>query len=281
MNHRQIAASALAALALTACTVTGATRNEPAQAAAASPSGSAAMALNQLARDYVALSLEIGTHEDGYIDAYYGPPDIRTAAETVPRDKPALRRAISALRDKLVGLDRVMTGMDQRRIAFLDAQLTAADTRLQMMSGTRFAFAEEAARLFGVRPVIKPLAAYDAGLADIAALLPGDGPLAARVDAYLDRFVIPKDKLLGVFDAAIAACRARTAPHIAMPAGERFTLEFVTDKPWSGYNYYKGDYKSLIQINTDLPIRLSRASIWAVTRGIRATTRSISCWRSG
>ena len=36
-------------------------------------------------------------------------------------------------------------------------------------------------------------------------------------------------------------------------------MEFVTDKSWSGYNYYQGDYKSLIQINTDLPIRLTRA----------------------
>ena len=36
-------------------------------------------------------------------------------------------------------------------------------------------------------------------------------------------------------------------------------MEFVTGKPWSGYNYYKGNYKSLIQINTDLPIRISRA----------------------
>jgi hypothetical protein len=33
----------------------------------------------------------------------------------------------------------------------------------------------------------------------------------------------------------------------------------VTDKSWSGYNWYKGDAHSLIQINTDLPIFVSRA----------------------
>jgi hypothetical protein len=36
-------------------------------------------------------------------------------------------------------------------------------------------------------------------------------------------------------------------------------MEFVTGKSWSGYNYYKGNLTSLIQINTDLPIRISRA----------------------
>lgn len=127
------------------------------------------------------------------------------------------------------------------------------------MQGTRFAFSDEAERLFGVRPVLKPLASYDGELAKIAALVPGDGPLAARVEAYLDRFTIPKDRLQKTFEAAIARCRGRSMAHIPMPEGESFRLEFVTGKSWSGYNYYQGGYHSLIQVNTDLPIRLSRA----------------------
>src|SRR3546814_11755234 len=68
---------------------------------------------------------------------------------------------------------------------------------------------------------------------------PGDGPLAARVEAYLDRFTIPKDRLEKVFDAAIARCRGRTAAHVAMPESEAFTRKFVTGKSWSGYNHYE------------------------------------------
>ncbi len=33
----------------------------------------------------------------------------------------------------------------------------------------------------------------------------------------------------------------------------------MTDKPWSGYNYYQGNFASKIEVNTDLPIRLDRA----------------------
>lgn len=223
---------------------------------AAAPSA----ALGDIANDYVRLSLEIGTHEDGYIDAYYGPPAVKAAAEAAPRDKLAL---LAATRDLIARLDlaarRITDPMERRRAISLRAQLRAAETRLLMMQGTRFAFADEAERLFGVRPRLKPLASYDADLAKVEALVPGDGPLPARVEAYLDRFTIPKDRLQKVFDAAIARCRGRSAAHIAMPADESFRLEFVTGKSWSGYNYYQGGYHSLIQVNTDLPIRLSRA----------------------
>lgn len=217
-------------------------------------------AIDAIAADYVRLSLEIGTHEDGYIDAYYGPADLRRAAEAAPRDKSAL---LAATRDLMTRLDaaarRLSDPMERRRAAALRAQLRAAETRLMMMQGTRFAFADEAERLFGVRPRLQPLQSYDAELAKIEALVPGDGPLAARVEAYLDAFTIPKDRLQKVFDAAIARCRGRSAAHIPMPADESFRLEFVTGKSWSGYNYYQGGYHSLIQVNTDLPIRLSRA----------------------
>ena len=40
---------------------------------------------------------------------------------------------------------------------------------------------------------------------------------------------------------------------------ERFTVEYVTSKSWSGYNWYQGDFRSLIQVNTDLPIYIDRA----------------------
>lgn len=219
-----------------------------------------AAALNAIAASYLRLSLEIGTHEPGYIDAYYGPATIKAAAEAAPREKGALLAATRAL---MAETDRTARGLTdplaKRRAAFLRAQLRAAETRLMMMEGTRFAFADEAERLFGVRPQLKPLASYDAELTKIAALVPGEGALADRVEAYLDAFTIPRDRLQPTFEAAIARCRGRSMAHIPMPADESFRLEFVTGKSWSGYNYYQGAYHSLIQVNTDLPIRLSRA----------------------
>src|SRR5882762_3547574 len=72
-------------------------------------------------------------------------------------------------------------------------------------------------------------------------------------------FVIPKAKLDTVFQLAIKECRARTLAHVALPPNESFAVEYVTNKPWGGYNWYKGGFHSLIQVNTDLPIFIDRA----------------------
>jgi hypothetical protein len=216
--------------------------------------------LDEIAKDYVQLQLEIGEREPGYIDAYYGPAEWQVAAKAAPRGLVDLSTAAAELSQRTRAIaDKNLTRLEQRRRAFLLAQLTAARTRLRMLGGEKLSFADEAEGLFGIRPDLKPLSHYDPVLARIEKLVPGSGALSDRVDAFQNRFTIPKDRLEPVFRAAIDECKRRTAEHIALPAEEKFTLEFVTGKSWSGYNWYKGNATSLIQINTDLPIRLSRA----------------------
>jgi hypothetical protein len=216
--------------------------------------------LDSIAEDYVRLQLEIGEKEAGYIDAYYGPPEWQAQAKLAQRSLPELAARVATLQVRL-GATR-FAALDppaQRRRDFLLAQLKSAATRLRMIQGEKLSFPDEAEGLFAVRPELKPLSAYDPVLARIQALLPGPGELWQRVDAFQDRFVIPRDRLEPVMRAAIAECRRRTLEHIALPPGERFDLEFVTGKSWGGYNWYKGNATSLIQVNTDLPIRISRA----------------------
>lgn len=216
--------------------------------------------LDGIAEAYVHLSLEAGEREPGYVDAYYGPDDWAKEAKAKPRAVSDLRAEASRLSKDLTAIapDR-LSPEDRQRRSFLLAQLKAAETRLAMMAGEKFAFADEAQGLFGIRPTLKPLSAYDPIVAKVAALVPGDGPLWQRVDAWQNRFVIPADRLEPVMRASIAECRARSAAHIAMPQQERFELELVKGKSWSGYNWYKGDAHSLIQVNTDLPVRIDRA----------------------
>jgi len=220
----------------------------------------ASESLASIARDYVKLQLAIGEKEEGYIDAYYGPPEWQAEAKMKAASLAELAARAGVLTVRLQGLDDSrLDAMERRRRDFLLANLRAASTRLRMMQGEKLAFADEAEGLFGVRPELKPLAAYEPVLARIERLVPGTGSLAERVDAFQNRFNIPSDRLEAVFRAAIAECRRRTLEHIALPPGETFTLEFVTGKSWSGYNWYKGNSTSLIQVNTDLPIRLGRA----------------------
>ena len=249
----------LAALALLAAGCAAAPAPPEPPAMAVDLPAEAADPLDALARDYVRLTLEIGEREEGYVDAYYGPPEWREAARAHPRTIPELAAAAAELSGRAAAISLPAGSIEARRLAFLIAQLTAAQTRLRMLQGERLSFADEARGLYGAVPDIRPLSEYDAVLARIDRLVPGSGSLAERVDAFQGRFLIPRDRLDAVMRAAIAECRRRTLAHIALPEGEHFTLEFVTGQSWSGYNWYQGNYRSLIQVNTDLPVRLGRA----------------------
>lgn len=216
--------------------------------------------LDKIAGDFVRMTIEAGEREPGYVDAYYGPREYMVAAKAAPRPVYLLRKEADRLQGLLAFVpNKDLTPDERRRKLFLKGQIKAAQTRLAMIAGDKFSFQDEAQGLFGVRPVIRPLKSYDPILARIDKLVPGKGDLAARVDAFQARYVIPTDRLEPVMKAGIAACKARTEAHIKLPPGERFDLSFVTNKPWSGYNWYQGGAHSLIEINTDLPIYISRA----------------------
>jgi hypothetical protein len=222
--------------------------------------------LDGVARDYVRLVLEIDAHEPGYVDAYYGPSEWREAARKNPRGQVELKREADRLTAALAAVG-VGEGLEAQRAKVLAANIASARFRLDMIGGTRVHFADEAERLFALRPVLKPLKDYDAALARVEALVPGDAPLASRVGEFRARYAVPDDKLPAVMNAAIGECRKRTVQHIALPEGESFQMEIVKGKSWGAYNYYKGNNQSLIQVNTDLPVLVGNVLILGCHEG--------------
>jgi hypothetical protein len=226
----------------------------------ATTSATASAALDDIAEAYVHLTLETGEHEPGYVDAYYGPAAWAEQAKAAKRSLPDLRAATDAHIQRAQAVETgSLTALEIRRKQLLIAQLTAATTRMAMIAGEKLAFDAEAEGLYALRPVLKPLGDYDPMLQRLEAVFPGDGPLWQRVDAFASTTAISPDKLQAVMHASIAECKRRTLEHIPLPADEKFTLELVTGQPWSGYNWYKGNATSVIQINTDLPVLMSRA----------------------
>ena len=215
--------------------------------------------MDELAREYLFLELSMGLHDSGHVDAYFGPEELRTAAEEAAL---SLDQVLAASADLAARLESIDTGDDEMfamRIAGLLARLQALDARIAINKGDFPDFDEESMALFGSKAPDNDAAHFEAILEKIDALLPGDGPLGTRVEAFNNQFVIPLDELPTVFEAAMAECRKRTLEHIDLPEGESFTIEYVNDKPWSGYNWYQGNAVSLIQVNTDFPIYISRA----------------------
>lgn len=215
--------------------------------------------VDDMARDYLLLELAVGQHDPGHVDAYFGPEELAEAAKANALSLSEIDARALSLRERLTASFPGIEGLEALRIEGLVARVDAMRTRIALNQGAAIAFDDESERLFGARAPDHDAAHFDAILDEIAALLPGERPLSERVQEFRDRFTIPPDRLPAVFDAAIAECRRRTLQHIDLPANESFTLEYVTDKPWSGYNWYQGNSQSLIQINTDLPIFISRA----------------------
>ena len=224
--------------------------------------------MNALAERYVRLVLAVGQHDADYVDAFYGPAEWRTAAEKTKTPLADIDAAAAQLAVNLAEAapgagteseedgERELIGLRHR---YLTRQLDAVRARVQMLTGRKLTFDEESKALYDAVAQTHSAEEFQQVLAELGARLPGDGPLLQRYDAFRSRFIIPRERLDAVFKAAIDGCRERTVRHVTMPEGESFTVEYVTNKSWSGYNWYQGNYRSLIQVNTDLPIYADRA----------------------
>src|SRR5262249_12053068 len=173
-------------------------------------------------------------------------PQVRAAAESLIA---ILGDSVPAYADSLVRM----------RHRYLRVQLGSMVARARMLMGEKLSFDQEAEALYDARPPHFPDAHFDSLLARLDSLLPGTAPLAERYQRFRARLPIQAAKVDPVFKTAIAACRARTLAHIPLPPGERFDLEYVKGTSWNAYNWYQGQYHSLIQVNLDFPVALDRA----------------------
>ena len=213
--------------------------------------------------------------DPNYVDAYYGPEELRAKVQADKADLATLARRAGELVATAGALPRTAGGTDSDLLAlrhdYLRQQLASAAARIELLRGRKMSFDEESKALYDAVAPRHDEAYFQERLDRIAAVLarlpetPGAsqpssrGSLRDRVEALRAQVTIPHEKLAAVFERAIDECRARSATHVALPAGESFTVEQVTDKPWTGYNWYKGGYRSVIQVNVSLPIWIDRA----------------------
>jgi hypothetical protein len=215
--------------------------------------------LDQLAPEYVRLVLALGVHDPDAVDAYYGPADLETRVEAAAAPLSDVARDVAHLQSALDELEPSGDAEYDGRLRILRAQARALATRVAMRGGRRLRFDEESSALYDVVAPTHDEAYFDGLVSALDAALPGSGPVPARYERYRAAFVIPPARLDVVFRRAVEAGRARTRDHVALPETEQFSLEYVANKPWSGYNWYQGHYRSVIQVNTDLPIFIDRA----------------------
>jgi hypothetical protein len=204
--------------------------------------------------EYVRLGLRFDRLESGFVDAYTGDPRLRAQVADEPAPTPLqLRDQARAL---LGELDSASLPAD--RTEYLRGQLTGLECTARKMAGEPVGFIAEVAAYFQVQVTLGDPAEYAAAHAELERLLPGSGTLSERYAVHRRREECPPRRLEAAVHALSSALRDRTRGQYGLPESETVHYEVVTDKPWSGFNYYEGDYRSRVAINADLPHRLGQ-----------------------
>jgi hypothetical protein len=202
------------------------------------------------AKAFVELALSIDKHFSGYVDAYFGPEDIR---EIVDAKGKVLLEELSSTLDQIVDSTHQDERLTEERREYLSAELKAMQTTLRILKGQEIDIVEESQGLFGLTPIWIEESVFDEAHHDLENLLPGSGSLAERMESFKEKTIVPKESLKSIVRYLADDFQRRTVEVIALPDDETLEFSFVKDKPWPAYNWYLGKYLSRIDINIDLP----------------------------
>lgn len=208
-----------------------------------------------LGERFVRMCLAIDEHLPGYVDSYFGP----TAWQA--EIKLGGKRSLSDLTDEanqLAGDISNAEGLDAQRKDYLARHVTALQMSLRLLAGEQVSLAEEVEALYDVHPEWTDESTFEEAHRELNDALPGNGSLRERFDAWKKSLEVSVEQVRELLPQITDRLRQRTREKFDLPTDESFVLEFVTNQPWSAYNWYLGNSRSRIEINTDIPIRISR-----------------------
>jgi hypothetical protein len=193
------------------------------------------------AERYLELGLRLGKHVDGLVDAYYGPPELK---EQVDAEETIGAAQLAADGDALLA---------ELGDTWLADQVLGCATYAHVLAGDEISYSDEVERCYGVRPARTSEDVYAGVHAELDELLPGEGTLYERRQAWRDRHLVDGERAVPVLTALLPVLRERTAALLDLPAGEELSLDPVRDEPWWAFNYYLGDLRSRVVLNIDVP----------------------------
>jgi hypothetical protein len=216
----------------------------------------------------VKLVLALAEHWPDFLDSYYGPAAWKEEAKAAKRSLDGIRADADSLVTELSALEPTPGDeTNELRRSSLTRHAESLVAAIDFHRGERTTFDKESKALFDA--VAPPLTQeyFREALAVLDSLLPGAGPVQTRYRAYRERFAVPADRLEAVYRAALDEARRRTLRHIELPADERVDLEFVGGDNAGIYHSYKGNHRSVLQVNTQMPAYIDHVPFDAAHEG--------------
>ena len=208
---------------------------------------------NDVVREYLLLGLTFDRLEEGFVDAFTGDAALRREVDNAPAPDPRfLARRARALRAEVPS-----AGLAPERAEFLDVHLRALECSGRKFAGDDIGFVDEVAAYFDVEIEPGDEADYREAHRQMDRVLPGSGDLRDRMNSNRAADEIPPERLAECVDAFSSALRDLVRQRYPLPPEETVEYEVVGNKPWSGFNYYLGNYRSRVAINSDLRQHMS------------------------
>jgi len=205
------------------------------------------MDLNEFAKSYICLGLRINKHIDGYVEHYYGPPELERMVDKEEKLSPKKLLKNYRKLEKLLPKQ----GFEKKRYKFLSKTFTAIETTVRMLNGEHLLYLEQSEKLFDMKPVLYD-DAYFFNLSSRAdKLYKGEGTLSERIQNYARRRKIPQNQLKPLYKKAIEIARKQSFymfPNL-LPDNEIVLISEVRDQSWAMYNWYLGNFTSRIDID--------------------------------
>ena len=202
---------------------------------------------------FVRLALAIDEHMPGYVDAYFGPEGWKGQAT---QDGKVPLSALTDWTHQLAADISQANDLSPQRRDYLVRHITAMQMSLRLLGGEKVSLADEVEALYDVRPAWKDEANFEEAHRLLEEALPPGGSLKERALDWERSLEIPNEKVKELLPAIVQKLHALTNQKFDLPEGENFTVEFVSNQPWSAYNWYLGNFQSRIDFNTDLPTRI-------------------------
>lgn len=206
-------------------------------------------------QQFARLTLAIDQHLPGYVDSFFGPLEWKEEAE---KEGKIPLQTLTGKTDALYADISSAADFDPQRKAFTLREMDALKMSLRLLAGEKVSLAEEVTALYDVTPAWKSESVFEEAQRELDELLPAGENIPARMQAWNKSIEITNDQIRDLLPIIVQRLRNLTREKFTLPESEDFTLEFVTDKPWSAYNWYRGKYQSLIELNVDLPIPINR-----------------------
>ncbi len=202
-------------------------------------------------KDYLLLAFRIGKHIKGYVDTYFGPPELPKLVDN--ERKSSSKKLLTVCKYLQSTLED--QGFTKKRVNYLRKMLRAMETSIRLQNGNNIPYLEQVRRLYDIEPtLIDDSYCYQAAQ-NLLEAYQGSGTLEEKMKIIRERRKIPKEKVVPTFQKSIEFVAERTKdlfPNL-LPSDENVSIKLVMNKFCGVKNCYLGNFSSRIEVNKDIP----------------------------